>query len=37
MYGLRNAGAAFDRKVLDVMNLMGVSRGNSASVLDTGK
>ena len=25
MYGLRDAGAAFDRKVLDVMNLMGVS------------
>ena len=24
MYGLRNAGAAFDRKVLDVVNLMGV-------------
>ena len=24
-YGLRDAGAAFDRKVLDVMNLMGVS------------
>ena len=27
MYGLRGAGAAFDRKVLDVMNLMGVSLG----------
>ena len=27
MYGLRVAGAAFDRKVLDVMNLMGVSLG----------
>ena len=27
MYGLRDAGAAFDRKVLDVMNLMGVSLG----------
>ena len=26
-YGLRDAGAAFDRKVLDVMNLMGVSLG----------
>ena len=25
MYGLRDAGVAFDRKVLDVMNLMGVS------------
>ena len=25
--GLRDAGAAFDRKVLDVMNLMGVSLG----------
>ena len=25
MYGLRDAGAAFDRKVLDVMNLLGVS------------
>ena len=27
MCGLRDAGAAFDRKVLDVMNLMGVSLG----------
>ena len=27
MYGLRDAGAAFGRKVLDVMNLMGVSLG----------
>ena len=27
MYGLRDAGAAFDRKVLDVMNLMAVSLG----------
>ena len=27
MYGLRDAKAAFDRKVLDVMNLMGVSLG----------
>ena len=27
MYGLRDAGAAFDGKVLDVMNLMGVSLG----------
>ena len=27
IYGLRDAGAAFDRKVLDVMNLMGVSLG----------
>ena len=27
MYGLRDAGASFDRKVLDVMNLMGVSLG----------
>ena len=27
MYGLRDAGAAFDRKVLDVMHLMGVSLG----------
>ena len=27
MYGLRDAGAAFDRKVLDVVNLMGVSPG----------
>ena len=27
MYGLRDAGAAFDRKVLHVMNLMGVSLG----------
>ena len=28
MYGLRDAGAAFDRKVLDVMNLMIVSLCN---------
>ena len=27
MYGLRDAGAAFDRKVLHMMNLMGVSLG----------
>ena len=27
MCGLRYAGAAFDRKVLDVVNLMGVSLG----------
>ena len=27
MYGVRDAGASFDRKVLDVMNLMGVSLG----------
>ena len=27
MYGLRDAGAAFDGKVLNVMNLMGVSLG----------
>ena len=27
MYGLRDAGASFDRKVFDVMNLMGVSLG----------
>ena len=27
VYGLREAGAAFDRKVLDVMNLTGVSQG----------
>ena len=27
MYGLRDAGASLDRKVLDVMNLMGVSLG----------
>ena len=27
MYGLRDAGASFDRKVLDVMNLMGVTLG----------
>ena len=27
MYGPRDAGAAFDRKVLDVMNLMCVSLG----------
>ena len=27
MYGLRDAGATFDRTVLDVMNLMGVSLG----------
>ena len=27
MYGLRDAGAAFDRKVFDVTNLMGVSLG----------
>ena len=26
-YGLRDAGAAFDRQVLDVMNMMGVSLG----------
>ena len=25
MYGLRDAGASFDRKVLDVMNFMGVT------------
>ena len=30
VYGLRDAGAAFDRKVLDVMNLMGVSLGKSS-------
>ena len=36
MYGLRDAGASFDRKVLDVINLIGVSRANSAPVLDTG-
>ena len=36
MYGLRDTGAAFDRKVLDVTNLMGVSLESSASVLDTG-
>ena len=30
MYGLRYARAAFDRKVLDVMNLMGVSLGKSS-------
>ena len=35
MYGLRNAGAAFDGKVLDVINLMGVS--SSGSVLGAGK
>ena len=28
MYGLRDAGASFDREVFDVMNLMGVSLGN---------
>ena len=27
MCGLRDAGASFDRKVLDVMNLVGVSLG----------
>ena len=27
MYGLRDSGAAFDRKVLDLLNLMGVSLG----------
>ena len=27
MYGLRDAGASLDRKVLDAMNLMGVSLG----------
>ncbi len=27
MYGLQDVGASFDRKVLDVMNLMGVSLG----------
>ena len=27
MYGLRDSGAAFDTKVLDVMNLMGMSLG----------
>ena len=31
MYGLRDAGASFDRKVLDVMDFMEVS------VLDTGR
>ena len=36
MYGLRAAGAACDRKVLDVMNLTGVSLGKF-NVLDTGK
>ena len=35
MYGLRDAGAAFDGKVLDVINLMGVS--SSGSVLGAGK
>ena len=38
MYGLRDAGAAFDRKVLDVMNLMGVSLGKFSicvGVMDT--
>ena len=28
MYGLRDAGASFDREVFDVMNLMGVSLSN---------
>ena len=37
MYGLRDVGAAFDRKVLDVMNLMECHWASSASVLDTGK
>ena len=27
IYGLRDAGALFDRKVLDVTNLMGMSLG----------
>ena len=35
MYDLRDAGAAFDRKVLDVMNFTGVPLANSASVSDT--
>ena len=37
LYGLRDAGAPFDRKVLDVMNLMGVSVAKPASVLDQGR
>ena len=41
MHGLRDAGAAFDRKVLDVMNVLGVSLGKFSiclgyrKVLDT--
>ena len=41
MHGLRDAGAAFDRKVLDVMNILGVSLGKFSiclgyrKVLDT--
>ena len=38
MYGLRDAGAAFDRKVLGVTNLRECHWASSASVLlDTGK
>ena len=37
MYGQRDVGATFDRKVLDVMNLMGVSLGGFSTVLGTGR
>ena len=37
MYGLRDAGSAFDRKVLDVMNVMGVSLGKFSICVGHGK
>ena len=37
MYGLRGAEAAFDRQVLDVMNLMGVSLGKFSICVGYGK
>ena len=37
IHGLRDAGAAFDRKVLDVMNLMGVSLGKFSICVGTEK
>ena len=35
--GLRDAGASFDRKVLDVMNLLGVSLGKFSICVGHGK
>ena len=37
MYGLRDAGAAFDGKALDVVNLMGVSLGKFSICVGYGK
>ena len=37
MYGLRDAGAASDRKVHDVMSLMGVSLGKFSICVGWGK